>query len=227
MSCTFNWPQAGCVGLWHFEDNGVDASGAGNDGTASAGVAYAFGKFGKCANLTADYFSLGYDASLKVADLTISAWYKSTSADNPGTILACSGIYVGSGSYGYYGYILETRLGKVSLKLNSFVLTGNIAINDGLWHWIVATRDDAYARIYIDGAMDAEVASPDAINYCNHAPASYYYAGAYIGAAYRAMIAPSTIGNFPTCSLDELQVLNYALSPAQVRRMYAFQRGFL
>ena len=224
MSSAFNWPQAGCVGLWRFEDDGVDSSGAGNDGTASAGVTYAFGKFGKCANLAADYFTLPYSASLKVSNLTISAWYKSTSAGSVETILACSGIYVGQ-PYGYYGYIFETRAGKVSLKLRSSVLTGNMTINDGLWHHIAATRDDNYARIYVDGVLDVEASGPVTLSYCSHAPASYYWARAYIGAAYRAMIAPSTIGNFPTCYLDELQLLDYALSPAQVRRLYAFQIG--
>ena len=224
MSSAFNWPQAGCVGLWHFADNGNDSSGNANNGTASAGVAYALGKFGKCADLTADYFTLPYSASLKVSNLTISAWYKSTSAGSVETILACSGIYVGQ-PYRYYGYIFETRAGKVSLKLMSSVLTGNMTINDGLWHHIAATRDDNYARIYVDGSLDAKVATTTALSYCSHAPASYYWAGAHIGAAYRAMIAPSTIGNFPTCCLDELQLLNYALSPNQVRRLYAFQIG--
>lgn len=226
MSSAFNWPQAGCPGLWHFQDDGVDSSGTGNDGTPSAGVTYAFGKFGKCANLVADYFSLGYDASLKVTDLSISTWYKSTSVGAVETLMACSGIYVGS-PYGYYGYIFETRSGKASLKLMNAVLTGTAAINDGHWHWIAATRDDAYARIYVDGSLDVEVATPTALSYCSHAPASYYWAGAFIGAAYRAMIAPSTIGNFPTCYIDELQLLNRALSPAQVRQRYAFQRGML
>jgi hypothetical protein len=222
----YNWPAPGCAGLWHFADDGVDSSVNANNGTASDGVAYALGKFGKCANLTANYFTLVYAASLKVANLTISAWYRGTSVDNPGTILACSGVYIGSPGI-HYGYILQTQSGKASLRLMDSVLTGNIAINDGLWHWIAATRDDAYARVYVDGYLDAEAANPLSMTYCTHAPASYRWAGAYIGAAYRMMVAPSTIGNLPTCYLDELQLLDYALSPSDIRRLYAFQMGRL
>jgi hypothetical protein len=212
------------VGLWHFEDNGNDDSGQGNNGTASGGVAYALGKFAKCANLTADYYSLPYSASLKVADLTVSCWYRSTSNDNPGVMLACSAIYIGSG-YAYYGYRFETRSGKVALMLMGSALAGSTAINDGSWHFLMGTRNDSIARVYVDGRIDATLASPPGLSYPNHAPANYVWAGAYIGAAYRPMIAPSTIGYFPTCYLDELMVENYAIGPEEALDRYLFQIG--
>lgn len=222
-----NWPHPGCVGLWHFEDNGTDSSGAGNNGTGSGGESYTLGKFGKCAYLTADYYSLPYAASLKVADLTVSAWYKSTSNDNPGVLLATSGIYVGSNYYVYYGYRFETRAGKLSLMMMGTVLTGATTINDGAWHFLTATRDDSVARVYVDGRIDAALASPPTLVYCDNAPYYYYYAGAFIGAAYRPMIAPSTIGYHPTCVLDELMLENYAIGPEEALDRYLFQIGEL
>ncbi|MCK9570696.1 LamG domain-containing protein [Candidatus Pacearchaeota archaeon] len=225
----YHWPSPGCVGLWRFESNGTDGSPEGNDGTASS-ISYAIGRFGKRAGFDAaspSYFSMTYADSLKVADLTVMAWYKGTDAAARATLFCTSGIHIGSSYDTYYGYNFETRTGMPALMLRSEVVAGETAVNDGAWHWLAATRDDDYARVYVDGKIDAELASPTALSYCSHAPASYYYACSRIGGSYRAMAAPSTIGNYPTCSLDELQVLNYALSPAQVRRMYAFQRGFL
>jgi hypothetical protein len=222
---TWNWPHPGCVGLWRFQDNGNDDSGQGNNGTPSAGVAYGLGKFAKCANLTADYYALTYSADLKVADLTISAWYKSTSAGNPEVLLACSGIYVGSAGYGYYGYRFEVRSGRLVLMLMGTALTGSTAINDGSWHFLMGTRENSIARVYVDGRIDASIASPSSLSYCGHAPASYYWAGAFIGAAYRPMIAPSTIGYFPTGYLDELMLENYAISPQEALARYHFLAG--
>lgn len=222
----YNWPHPGCVGLWRFQDNGNDDSGQANNGTPSAGVAYALGKIAKCANLTADYYTLSYADSLKVTDLTVSAWYKSTSADNPGVLLATSGIYVGSSYYTYYGYRFETKAGKLSLRLRNVDITGTMTINDGAWHFLMATRDDSIARVYVDGRIDVSLASPITLTYCNHHPYGYYWAGSFIGAAYRPMIAPSTIGYFPTCYLDELMLENYAISPQEALNRYLFLRGF-
>jgi hypothetical protein len=106
-------------------------------------------------------------------------------------------------------------------------LQGNIAVNDGRWHFIMATRDNSIARIYVDGRIDAAMGSPPALSYCNHAPASYYWAGSFIGAAYRPMIAPSTIGYFPSCDLDELMLENYAIGPEEALNRYLFYRGIL
>jgi hypothetical protein len=223
-----NWPHPGCVGLWRFQDNGNDDSGEANNGGSSGGVAYALGKYAKCANFTADYYTLPYSASLQVSDLTVSAWYKSTSGDNPGVLLACSGIYVAESGYGYYGYRFETRLGKACLFLTGgSTVIGATAINDGLWHFLAATRNDNIARIYVDGRIDAALASPPSLSYCAHNPYAYCWAGAYIGAAYRPVIAPSTIGYFPTCYLDELMLENYAIEPEEALDRYLFQVGML
>ncbi len=225
----YHWPSPGCVGLWRFEGDGVDGSPEANTGTEH-NIDYVVGKFGQCAVFDAaspSYFAMTYADSLKVADLTVMAWYKGTDTASRATLFCTSGIHIGTSSYSYYGYNFETRSGKAAIMLGADALIGATAINDNLWHWIAATRDDDYARIYVDGSMDAELADPNSLSYCAHNPATYYYACSQIGGAYRAMIAPSTIGNYPTCSLDELQVLNYALSPTQVRRLYAFQRGEL
>lgn len=225
----YHWPSPGCVGLWRFEGDGVDGSPEANTGTEHY-INYTIGRFGQCAVFDAaspSRFSMTYADSLKVADLTVMAWYKGTDTASRATLFCTSGIYIGSTYYTYYGYNFETRAGVAALMLRSEVVAGASAINDGSWHWLVATRDNDYARIYVDGKIDVESESPTTLSYCSHAPASYYYACSQIGGSYRAMIAPSTIGNYPTCSLDELQVLNYALSPEQVRRSYAFQRGEL
>jgi hypothetical protein len=223
----YNWPHPGCVGLWHFEDNGNDSSGQGNNGSPTADVAYTLGKFLKCSYLTADYYTLSYAAALKVSNLTISMWYKSTSADAVSALFACSGIYIGPSGYTYYGYRFDTRSGKATLMVMGTSIIGNTSINDGKWHFLMGTRNDSVARVYVDGRLDAATNSPPGLSYNAHNPATYQYAGAYIGAAYRPMTAPSTIGYFPTGYIDELMIENYSIEPKEAMDRYLFQRGLL
>lgn len=219
-----NWPHPGCVGLWHFENDGTDSSGAGNNGSGSGGEVYTLGKFGKCAYLTADDYFLPYSSSLKVSDLTVSAWYNSTSNDNPGVLLACSGVLSELGYYGYYGYRFETLAGKATLIIGGRTCYGARLVNDGAWHFLMATRNDSVARVYVDGRIEATWANPDVIQYCSHSPGAGYYAGAFIGAAYFPA-NPPVIGHCPTCYLDELMLENYAIGPEEALDRYLFQKG--
>jgi hypothetical protein len=105
-------------------------------------------------------------------------------------------------------------------------LTGSTTINDGTWHFLMATRNDSIARLYVDGRVDASQNSPAQLSYCGHNPSNFYWAGSFIGAAYRPMASPSS-GYYPTCYLDELMLENYAISPEEALNRYLFWEGVL
>lgn len=223
---TWNWPHQGCVGLWRLNDNVTDDSGNGING--SGYVEYSLGRNSKCLYLHDSYYSsLGYPAVLKVSDLTISMWYKGADAGSRVVLYATSGVYIGGSASGYYGHAIGVHGGKLGIYLKDTSYTGNIAINDNKWHFIMASRDDSYLRLYVDGRIDAAWSSPATITYCNHAPASYYWAGSFIGAAYRVMTAPSTPGLSPTCRIDDLMVEDYAITPQEALNRYLFLMGLL
>lgn len=230
MSSAYNWPHEGCEGLWHFESNGNDSSGNGHDGTDSGGVTFAFGRFGKCAVFDGTArFALTLIATLFLTAFSVILWYKGTDTSGRAILFTASGIKVNSSSSNFYGYDIETSSGIVRLILGdgstswALILAGTKVVNDGKWHLIAATRDDSYARIYVDGAVDAEEPNPVTPTFGSSAA----YRCCSIGGAYVDGYTPLSIGYLPTCSMDELQLLDYALTPAQMSRLYAFQRGML
>jgi len=230
MSSAYNWPHEGCECLWHFENNALDSSGNGHDGTDSGGVTFAFGRFGKCAVFDGTArFALSLDAAMMLTTFTILMWYKSTDASGRAVLFTASGIKVNSADSNFYGYDIETASGMPRLLIGSgsirwaLTLAGSTAINDGAWHFLAATRDADYARVYVDGEIVAEEETPPTPNFGTSAA----YRCCSIGGAYVDGYTPLSIGYLPTCRMDELQLLDYALTPAQMSRLYAFQRGVL
>jgi hypothetical protein len=205
-----------------------DISGNDNTGSPSAGVYFGpVGRFRHVGpNITGDYWTLTYSAALKVADLTISAWYCSADTSAWAVFFSCGGIYIAPTYYVWYGYYFGISAGKLTLKIQDRALTGTMAINDGKWHRITATRNDSVARLYVDGRLDAAWNTPYEIQYLIHSPANYAYAGAFIAASHRAMSAPSTPGNSPaTGVLSDIRVMNRAVSPDEERMTYMLQTG--
>jgi hypothetical protein len=229
MSSVYSWPHPGCKALWKFDDNVVD--GSGNENHGSGGVeSYLPGKFGKSIQLDGnDYFALPYASSLHLTTFTVNGWIKTTST-NSMCILGAWGIYIGQNSYSYYGYHYGMSGGRARLRIgngNDNVLLGSRIISDGTWHNVVATRDSEYARIYVDGSIDVERASPASPSFISHGPAAYRWAGAHIGTAYIPRIAPSILSEFYVGQVDDLVVDSFTLEPDQVKQLYSFQRGLL
>ena len=83
------------------------------------------------------------------------------------------------------------------------VLTSKMAINDGVWHHLVATRDSAgKMQLYIDAKLDGEINGPaDA-----KVTAKKLEIGARGGSA----------GSFYKGTMDQLQFFNYVLSPVDI-----------
>lgn len=223
-----NWPHNGCVALWRFENNANDSSGNGFTLNGNGGVGYAGGHYGYAASFDGlnDSFVVAKSALFQAANFTWSAWVAPTSgvyADHTMTFFADflqsdshpSGIY-GIG-WGIYDYCLKMNIGS-GAHLDSVL--GETDIMDGTWHHVIATRDADYARLYLDGGVDGELADPPEPSY------TAYPGYEIIGAMYRDIGSISTIDYY--CGLlDELCIRNYAMSEAQARRLYAFETGRL
>lgn len=94
---------------------------------------------------------------------------------------------------------------------------GTIDIKDGAWHWIVLTRGATYTRIYVDGKLDLQAA--------NQGLAFYGAEIACLGAwwnNYEATALDKYVGY-----IDNIHIINTELSYATIRRMYAFQMGWI
>jgi hypothetical protein len=94
--------------------------------------------------------------------------------------------------------------------LDNTDLQGNIPVDDGNWHHVVAGYDGSQKFLYVDGVLDVQVAAQGSITTSD---------------------APAVIGDNPfwapqgqrlfTGELDEVTLYNRALSPSEIAQIYA------
>ena len=85
------------------------------------------------------------------------------------------------------------------------------------WNWIVITRGSTHTKFYINGKLDYQAVN-GGLGFTSNEIASvgaWWYA--YYGSAY----------DFFNGYLDQLHILSEELSHATIRRMYAFQMGWI
>jgi len=147
---------------WSLEEttgSAVDSSGNGWTGTLSGTISQGTGgKLGKAYNFEADssgYLNFGntLGSSFGTADLSVSCWVNIESqVGNRGIV----GTWNGENAWWIY-----TASGTITAVVNwggSNVQTvSNSTISTAAWHHIVYTADrDGYAKLYIDGALQAD-----------------------------------------------------------------------
>lgn len=217
MSQKFNWPQPGCVGLWHFNRNMNDSSGYGNN-ASGPDLTFQTAKFGFGAVLigTSSYMDISDDASLHTTQFTVSVWYKGTAAgDN--TIYSITSGYRGPTYYFHFGLSFDIHdglltIGTADSSYDFNYITGTEVVNDGEWHWCTATP----GKVYVDGKLVGSGSDTT--------PGWYVTPNAVcIGARYKEGAVINTL----TGLIDELMLLNYALTDNQIQRAYLFQVGAL
>lgn len=131
------------VGCWEFEQTANDASGDGNNATAT-NVTYATGKVGQAVVLQANsLLVVGDRASLEPVHLSVEAWVKPamTPPASPGRW----GIIDSDGAYGIF--VTNTNI----LCTFNGSLTVNTVLAVGVWTHIACTTDGSTVRMYIDG----------------------------------------------------------------------------
>jgi hypothetical protein len=204
--------DANLVLYYKFENNAVDSSGKGINGTATGSPAYASGVFGQAIGLNgSNYVNCGNPALLNFAlqNWSICAWVKTAQTDK-GAVFANGGDE--TGGIRYTVCVGEITAGAVTVTTDDDVTkvqaTGVTTVNDNQWHHVVALRDGLTLRVYVDGILDAS----------NALPAGYELSGtsqhnAYVGAITdHTDTTGNTLEKFYNGLIDDLRIYNYALS---------------
>ena len=197
--------STGLVSYYKLNANSNDSVGS-NNGTDTA-ISYATaGIIGNCAtfNGTTSQIAIADTTSLKPANISISLWFKSTSADVSQMLVSK---YSSATPKNYY---LQIYSGTVYFGLGngtSFVTIASSAstYNDSNWHHLVATFDGTNLNLYINGIS---VATPVAMSGSLTYEATSVYFGANNGVG------------FLTGSLDELAIFSRALSASEIAAIY-------
>ena len=217
----FNFIRPSTVARWTFDnEDGADSSPNGNDLTIGY-PSYTLGKFGMCADFS-DYKYLRTNtkySSLELDNMSIFAWAKGGSQYQR-TVFSFEYF---SGTY-LYGY----RMGITGYKIFFVESDGDepsspahvgtsTKLSDGGWHWLVATRGDDLVKLYVDGNLEYQG---------NRQPIYYYSTVIACIGAYWNYRDSNTIDYF-NAKIDDLNILDIELSPDVIRRMYAFQMGWI
>jgi hypothetical protein len=154
--------SAELVGFWRFNEGqgtiAYDSSNFGNDGTIY-GASWTSGRVGGALSFDGqnDYVDVGDVPTLDISSaITLEAWIM-TDSNETDTIISKDDD--GSNREYYLGLSYDGfNPGRVrwALKTNVFAtIDSSITVNDGQWHYIAATYDGQYMRLYIDGIEDA------------------------------------------------------------------------
>ena len=136
---------------------------------------------------------------------SVEAWFKTTTT-NGGKIIGLGASQTGT-SGGYDRHVYMNNDGKVTFGVwTGFTntITSNTALNDGVWHHVVASQSTADGmKMYIDGALVGTNGQTDAQDYVG-----YWRVG---GDNHWGCCSP-----FVTATIDDAAVYGYVLTGAQV-----------
>lgn len=116
------------------------------DLTPSGTVAYATGKFGQAADLSAGALIAAANGALAIATGTIEAWVKTTATS----------LQVLFGDDGSSHWLGMSAAGKATTNGGA---TSTVSINDGSWHHVAWVFNGTIVTIYVDGAQSGTTAS--------------------------------------------------------------------
>jgi len=207
---------SGLLAYWGLnEGNGTqiyDSSGNNYNGkwSGTLGSQWTTGKIGNAGNFSSNTYT-SMLLAFNVADVTISAWFKTTS--NSEFIF-----YTQSNNPLVYMEVGPTTAGGTANKLVSYfrtnsgsvlVASGATTINDGNWHFGVIVRNATTqtVKIYVDGSLDSTTSYTDT------------------GAITTSSAALSGLTYSFSGSIDEVGVWSRALSAAEISTLYNSGNG--
>ncbi len=208
----------GLVGMWSFD--GPDISGTtaydrsvyGNNGTIYGGATPAIGKNGQALSFDGnnDYVSVPYNATLEPADVSVSAWFK-TSANPSGDMqIASKRLFSTQGSYSLG--LKQSNSWKIewgSYDSSWDLVYSDVSnYNDGRWHHIVGVNDGMVNKLYVDGVLQTQTDSDATLTYDQDS----LFIGSYN--------PPGPGQSWFNGLIDEVRVYNRALSPDEVGDLY-------
>ncbi|PLX86015.1 MAG: hypothetical protein C0617_02425 [Desulfuromonas sp.] len=195
----------GVVAYYPLDGNGLDAGGNGLDAAVHGAVPVADRLGGAGAALRfdgSDYASIPDHVDFNIAgDLTIAAWVRAENLTDSKHIFS-NMLEVSPHS----GYMMSTVDGTLHFMAGDRSIFSTVRIDDGTWKHVVATLSGTTGTIYIDGVSHTS-GTLGVPTYETHVDQTI--GGAYTHATY----------NFPG-DIDELTILNRALSGAEVTTLY-------
>ena len=196
--------KSNLIGWWKFDGDTLDYSGLGNDGTSFGNPTFITGKVGSGAlNFDGDdYFTMdGVVDDFTGDDVTMAAWIKTTTTGE--------GDFFSMNPPSGDQFLLCILGGDILFYESGWEPAAGVSVNDGTWHHVVATRENMYVKIYVDGV--------------------YMIAGSYtssvrFAASDRWSIAQewdgSTPSDFYTGSVDDVRLYNRSLTAEQVEGLF-------
>ncbi|MFZ2658438.1 MAG: LamG-like jellyroll fold domain-containing protein [Victivallales bacterium] len=196
----------GLVAYYPFNrGNASDESGNGNNGTVY-GATLAPNRFGAANsayyfNGISDYIGCGTNASLDLTAFSISYWVNYSSLPGIG-----SNSYILSKGGNYASYM--DQVPYVYFSEGGNALSTNSKLSSGKWYNIVATYDQNFFKVYVNGKWEANGG-------LNPVPA---------GSTDPLFLGASSLGgivsDYFNGTLDDVRIYNRALAPSEVTELY-------
>ncbi|MEJ7848342.1 MAG: LamG-like jellyroll fold domain-containing protein [Pyrinomonadaceae bacterium] len=194
---------SGLAGWFRGESNAADTSFNTNDGILQNGASFRNGRIGQAFSFDGvnDFIEVPDSAALNITGpLSLQAWLNTSNT--------AYGKIAGKRSGGSDGYSLEVSNGKLRVRIGAGSFQSHAEIYANTWTHVAATYDGARIRIYINGLLNGVSPEITPVIPANSAPLR-------IGADSAAA------AEFFTGLIDELQIHNRALSPAEIIAGYS------
>lgn len=204
------------VAFYNFEGNGNDSSIMKNNAkavNAKGGISYVTGIVGKAAKFNgASYFEIPDSNSLDLDNFTVSLWLYEEKVTGRNPVLTKYGAGAGKkepayslyDSYGLSGINMETGLFDDDDSYAEF--STNTAVAAERWYYRTFSYDGKNVKIYTNGTLVKTIQCDSAVSYSS----GPMWLGALMD------------GSFFKGMMDELRIYNYALTPAEVKKLYSY-----
>ena len=201
----------GLVAEYKFENGAQDSSGNGYHGTINGVTSVVGGKV----DASAISFTGGDNSYVEIPnplgnDFSISFWMNTTTTGGTGQWWAGKGLVDGEvpGATNDFGVSLVGASAAFGIGNPDTTITSTKAVNDGLWHHVVATRSGVTGamQLYVDGVLQATGIASTAPR---STPVSLHIGNLQSGYNYLAG------------SIDEVRLYNHVVSPATVTQLYS------
>jgi len=189
------------IGWWKFEDDATDSSGYGRDGTEVNVPAYVDGYDNKAISLDGvdDYVYITDSSPFNLnTGITVACWIKVDQFDKTWQAIVTKGDNAWrihrSGTTNFINWACDA--------LTPRDITGTTNVNDGAWHHIAGVHNGVGLYLYVDGTVEAAVATTGTINSTN----------------YLVNIGENAqqTGRYWLGDIDDVQIYNYGLSQAEI-----------
>jgi hypothetical protein len=200
------------VGYWNLDEtNGTvaaDSSGNGDNGTVNSATWNRFGKVNGCLSFNGvnNYVQVNREVS---NDFSIAFWMQTATAGGTGTWRQGNGLVDGSVGAGTsdFGAALVGKQFAFGTGNPDTTLTSSSAVNDGLWHYCVATRvqSTGLIKLYVDGSLQANGTGTTQV---------------LTAPTYLRFGAIQSGGGFFNGNLDEIKIYNRALGNLEIAALY-------